>query len=212
MQLDGTRTDTVVEMNMSDSHTLHRHYTSQTASPQPMGRADTELSVLRPQLANAFATANVPDTPDSDLTGLTRLPASSRPVEPLVAAPSPALRRKGALSLPPPQGLVPVPSCQALTPTTRGLHSAQISPSGPDISQAQAQNRRNLLASALGVIPCARRLPPGTDPSFMRRKIPALKRTDDDTDTLSQVVDALYPDEDPEPEPSTEPGHGRKHT
>lgn len=211
MQLDGTRTDTVVEMNMSDWHALHRHYTSQTASLQPIGRADTELSVRRPQFVNPFATANVPDTPDSDLTGLTGLPASSRPVEPLVAAPSPAIHRKGALSPPPPQGLVPVPPRQALILTTRGLHSAQTSPSGSDTSQAQAQNRRNLLASALGVIPCARRLPPGTDPSFMRRKIPALKRTDD-ADTLSQVVDALYPDEDPEPEPSTEPGHGRKHT
>lgn len=112
-----------------------------------------------------------------------------------------------AWSPPPPQVLIPIPPRHVLIPVARCPHSSQGLRYAYDISQAPHQ--WNLLASALGIIPCAQRIPPDTDPSLFWREVHAPERKD--ADAVSQEVDTLYPDEDPEPEPSTEPSHGCKH-
>ena len=209
MQMGEASADNVFDENMPDLDVLLDEFKLQGSPVEPTGPISGDVSLNSSEFVNPSAIANSPellDLPNFDLTCLTGLPQAPRPIEPQVF-------RNTWYQLPP-RRVTPAPQRRRpmLVPSTRRPHHRQ--PPRylyPLPRTSPAQHNWNLIESALGVIPCARPLPAFISPSFLWRRIPGPQSAS--TASISQEIDALYPDEEPDPAEDQfqgPPGYRRK--
>ena len=172
-QVGETSADHMSDLSMPDMGVLLDEFNPEAFPIEPTGPESGRVSFDPPKFPNTSAIANFPELPELDLTGLTEQPEAAHPNEPEIAASYPQPCFPNTRWQLPRRGTMPAPQRQILVPTTRRLHNLlppRYASTMPRISQALYN--WNLIQSTVGVIPCARPLPAGTNPSFLWHAIP----------------------------------------
>lgn len=199
IQEDGTFTDNAFDMDIPMDQ-----YSVSNPPTESSGAVFEDVNFDQSKFIGTFPFT---DFPDLGLTDLTGLPDAPCPIESQVAAPYLQDHLQRATYPLPPQRSVPALQRRALIPITGSpLRPQPPRYTYPSSRISQAQHNWNLLQSALGVIPCTRRLPASTNPSFLWRPIPDPQPMSSDSNQC--VMD--FPNHPPRTQPLSSQLSGRQ--